>query len=493
MVVRSSCCPFYLIAIRYVTIASEVDSCHILIGHLGGIAIHGLCKDGIRIEVGHTHLTATEVGWCTIDTVIGIGGEQTFIRLIDNRRQMLMRASVNIAITQRLSKEQIVVGPYRSPRNDRVTILVDIFTLPSSYVVALRNLTGGITEVTIIEPLFHIAHLWCLRNPLFQWYALRRIVSIRTWIVSRTRHIFRTFRIGRQRTINMSGEVFIRLSGAEVDAIVIAFTQVEAIQVVSHFTVIESLIRHLAGLTAGIESRITLRIVAVHHLNTVRIRRITRIAEYCIHLLRISREGCRRRLYPTVLYEAITLVSHTGRSERTSNSEVIHITAKFSEERIRQSRYLVSVTMHITTETGLACDRSYGLTGRRTIRHRTINICTQDELQILSPTDMATQRSMSLEGARLDESILIQLIFRWCEQTQVEEILQLIQPIFILAWVIIVHRRVVIDINLCWAVHISTVYIEVIILIAFHHLTQVVIVGHLHWHTIRIGLTQISL
>ena len=224
-----------------------------------------------------------------------------------------------------------------------------------------------------------------------------------------------------------------------MDAIVIAFTQVEAIQVVSHFTVIESLIRHLAGLTAGIESRITLRIVAVHHLNTVRIRRITRIAEYCIHLLRISREGCRRRLYPTVLYEAVTLVSHTGRSERTSNSEVIHIAAEFAKERIRQSRYLVSVTMHITTETGLACDRSYGLTGRRTIRHRTINICTQDELQILSTLDMTTQRSMTLECTCLDESILIQFTLCRREQTQVEEVLQLIQAILTLAWVIITY------------------------------------------------------
>ena len=47
-------------------------------------------------------------------------------------------------------------------------------------VLTFRNLTGGITEVTITEPLFHIAHLWCLRNPLFQWYALRRVVRMTT-------------------------------------------------------------------------------------------------------------------------------------------------------------------------------------------------------------------------------------------------------------------------------------------------------------------------
>ena len=71
-------------------------------------------------------------------------------------------------------------------------------------------------------------------------------------------------------------------------------------------------------------------------------------------------------------------------------------------------------------------------------------------------------------------------------ECKVEEVLQHIETILAVS-------GVVIDINLCRAVHISTVYIEVIILIAFHHLTQIVIVGHLHWHTIRIGLTQISL
>ena len=46
---------------------------------------------------------------------------------------------------------------------------------------------------------------------------------------------------------------------------------------------------------------------------------------------------------------------------------------------------------------------------------------------------------MSLEGARLDESILIQLIFRRGEQTQVEEVLQFVQAILILAWVVITY------------------------------------------------------
>ena len=73
-----------------------------------------------------------------------------------------------------------------------------------------------------------------------------------------------------------------------------------------------------------VECCITLRIVAVHHLYTARVHRITWITEYSIRFRCFRSGGI--RLHPAVLYKAITSISHTRRGKGACDTKVIHIT-----------------------------------------------------------------------------------------------------------------------------------------------------------------------
>ena len=81
-----------------------------------------------------------------------------------------MCTACHVAVSQRLTKEQVVVRPDGSKRNDIVAIVINIFTFLSAYVIGLRNSTAGIAEVSIIEAMLHI----CMQRTMDEFRRIKK-------------------------------------------------------------------------------------------------------------------------------------------------------------------------------------------------------------------------------------------------------------------------------------------------------------------------------
>ena len=203
-----------------------------------------------------------------------------------------------MAIGQLLSEVDIVVRPYGRISHGAC---FSSSNYPHAFVVGLRNCTSGIDEVTVRITALHIAHVAILGSRLSR-------------IVARQRRF-------RQRAVLVL-QVFV-LNGRTVEnMIVVTLVEVEAVQVVSHRTVVEFRLRHRMSIAGSVVLRI--RIVAVDSLLEVRVCR--------------SEDGLdatvRRTagINPAVLHVAITSVNHTSRGERTGDTEVIDTATELAEQ-----------------------------------------------------------------------------------------------------------------------------------------------------------------
>ena len=192
--------------------ACEVDGSHILVGLDGGLVLLALCKDSIRVEVGRLHGAAAIVGWCTEHAVALCRCLHQITLLDDMRRQLLVGQVLEMVVVQRLTEEQIVVGPDRRVCPARLGIAF-------IHVVGYRAV--GIDEVTIAE------------------------TSPNVWVVDGL---------------------------ATCPVAVVTVFQIEAVEVVGHLTVVERLLGHLRGIAArmtGFAIGVACGIVAVDELRSL--------------------------------------------------------------------------------------------------------------------------------------------------------------------------------------------------------------------------------
>ena len=286
------------LAVALVVIAREVDGRHarvglvLSVGRLGG-------HDGIRVEVEGSQLLVAEIGRCTEDAVRLRNRLQRMAvaRLVQMRRHLLMSTdtSVLVAIGERLSEEEIVVGPQRPVSEAAVVVGLQ------TDIIVFRNHTVGIEEVDVVVrvAVLHIA-------------------------------------------------VGVDLVGSS-SLTVVTLLQEEAVQVVGHLTVVELLFRHATcdAVTAvgGLVIACGGGIVTVLYLSR-RADLVTRIAEDGIDIGIGGGAG----LHPAVLHIAVARIGDTGRGERAAGAEVVDMAAEVAEERLVKSADGIALTMERTGE-----------------------------------------------------------------------------------------------------------------------------------------------
>ena len=286
------------LAVALVVIAREVDGRHarvglvLSVGRLGG-------HDGIRVEVEGSQLLVAEIGRCTEDAVRLRNRLQRMAvaRLVQMRRHLLMSTdtSVLVAIGERLSEEEIVVGPQRLVSEAAVVVGLQ------TDIIRFRNHTVGIEEVDVIVrvAVLHIA-------------------------------------VG----VDLVG------SGSLT---VVTLLQEEAVQVVGHLAVVELLFRHATcdAVTAvgGLVVACGGGIVTVLYLSR-RADLVTRIAEDGIDIGIGGGAG----LHPAVLHIAVARIGDTGRGERAAGTKVVDMAAEVAEERLVESADGIALTMERTGE-----------------------------------------------------------------------------------------------------------------------------------------------
>ena len=229
-----------------------------------------------------------------------------------------MGAVFNMSVVQGLTEVDIVVGPDRCIVGYiHLLIANSLLHYPDTLIDIVRNSTFCIDVVTISKAVLYIA------VKLLSIF-LQRIVSVSLRIVARSHILWQT-------AVSICLQILIRLLGTLPCAIVVvvALVQVEAIQVVGHLTIIERTVGHHAGIASGMRCLtvgIAFGIVAVLNLCSLIIRRVAKDSLYSI----IYCSG--RTLYPTVLYKALTRIGYAGTSKRTSDTEVIDLTAELVEQ-----------------------------------------------------------------------------------------------------------------------------------------------------------------
>ena len=274
--------------------------------------------------MSHTHLLRTEVGWCTIDAVTLFAQRQYRVALSDMSRLLLVRTSCTIAVVQRLSEEDIVVWPdggigdfvARLPRHHSHT-----------HIVSFGNGTASIDKVTILITFLYIAHIAILR------FVICRIVAC--------------LQVLRQDAVLPLQVLVLRYTG-QCSMVVIAFVQIEAIQVISHGSIVELTFSHTRWDTVSacmvgifVRSVIFFLIVTVHDADRSLVCNICRITKYRFRGL--SRSICCAN--PTVLHITLTRFCYTSTCECTRHTEVIDIAAEATEQRVVQTADGIAVAM----------------------------------------------------------------------------------------------------------------------------------------------------
>ena len=230
--------------------SSKVNSRHARIGLFPVVArfrcwLRVGCKIDRRIEVGHTHLLTAIVGWCTIDAITLVCTRQTATALHDRRRHFLMRSQIIPTVCQRLSEEEIIVRPNRSELDD--VVIICIFDSILSYIIRSRNTTISVTEVTVSITLLNIS--------------CRAKISVAAIM----------FCLPTQRTLICFVETLIIISRVYL-LVTVTLIEVEAIQIVSHLTIVEGsawfLCRHILAIgERSVQSRFAIfLIIAVDYL-----------------------------------------------------------------------------------------------------------------------------------------------------------------------------------------------------------------------------------
>ena len=281
--------------------------------------------------------------------------------------------------------------------------------------------------------------------------------------------------------------------------------QVETIEVVSHSTVVEGLCRHRTSQTTRVavirchRIGVGVQIITIDNLQTLVRCFIRRIAEDTADA---GIHGRCRRHCPAILHEAFTRIGNTCRGERALDTSVIDITAEFSEQRVVETRDIVSVAVEVTFEALHVIAKAVLLTCYRVPSASMLQITMQDYIKAFAASYAAVHRHVAIQRIirvvrviiRQDDfiTIFIQLIFPFficsigrIHITQIDEVLQQVETVLIVL-------AIVFDIDLRGAVHVLMVYV-VVVLLGIHHLLQVVVVSDRELHGIRVGLAQIGL
>ena len=138
---------------------------------------------------------------------------------------------------------------------------------------------------------------------------------------------------------------------------------------------------------------------------------------------------------------------------------------------------VVAVTMQVTLE-------AVGFIANRGPREGTAwhsDVGVHKELQVITSLDVFIHDGMASERASSCNHTVGYSLGRRVQQAEVEEVLQLGSSV-----------GGICNINLALALHILVIHI-VVVLHVFHHLCQVVVVGHAHLYMVRIGLAEVCL
>ena len=141
-------------------------------------------------------------------------------------------------------------------------------------------------------------------------------------------------------------------SECRLDMVVVTLEEIEAVQVVSHCTIIEGVGRHRTSQAVMVIIRCVvwqrIWIVAVHAL----VAFCGRITEDCLDIS-VEATGS-TGVNPAVLYITIACISNTCRGERTCHTEVIDITTEVAKQGVVKAVNMVTITMEVTREAMLS-------------------------------------------------------------------------------------------------------------------------------------------
>ena len=313
--------------------SGEVDGGH----HLGIDLLGAVGRlDGevcLRVEVGGTHTAVAEVGRCAEDAVAAFACFQSSAVSHDSCRHALV-GICGVAVGQLLTEEDIVVGPDGRPAVFLLLIAIFILdlSLPIAFILVGRDDTTSIAEVAVLEAVLDV----CKTNFLSIDVARRAVVRVAIVVL----HVLKHWLV-----VIADGEVTVsHLALTRRNSLVaVAFVQVEVVQVVGKFTVVESMFGHwrrlagrvIAGSAGIVGTLVVVVVVAVDSLVDVVADRIA-ATEDCLGAG--GKTAGRTGLHPAALHIASTRVGHAGAGERTCDAQVIDAAAEVTEKRTCRSR-----------------------------------------------------------------------------------------------------------------------------------------------------------
>ena len=274
--------------------------------------------------------------------------------------------------------------------------------------------------------------------------------------------------------------------------VAIALVEVEAVQVVGHFAVVEgkvglSLCHAMIGGIGLIG--LAFLVIAVDNLYRLFAGTSGRLAEDGID----AAVGSACGVDPAVLDIAVAGIHDSGTGELTGHAEVIDLAAELAEERVVEAAEGMAVAVEGALEAGfffvyLGGSRIVLSGDGRPRRRAVVDVGAQEELKMLAGCHVRVHRLMSGEcGMAGDAAIAVE--GRTGKHAQVVEVLQEVESVLRAA-------AVVVDVDLrlyLQTVEYLLVVDIVVVVLVVHHLLQVVVVGHADRHVVGVGLAQGSL
>ena len=264
--------------------------------------------------------------------------------------------------------------------------------------------------------------------------------------------------------------------------VVVALVEVEAIEVVGHFAVVERLALLLDGIAMIIGMRylgvgIVGRIVAVDYLDEMRGAGTCRFVEDGMY----AGEVCARSADPAVLDVARTLVHDTSRGEAARDAEVIDVAAEGAEERVVQSADGIAVAVEDAFEAlSVVADwRPVGVLQRS-------DVALEEELEVSASLDVFVHSEMAIDGAAAGDGGRVAVAVHRVVESEVVEVLQEVKLALG-----VVGAFAVVDVDFAGTGNVLMVNEQVARMV--HHGVDVVVVGHGELHGVGVRLAEVGL
>ena len=124
--------------------------------------------------------------------------------------------------------------------------------------------------------------------------------------------------------------------------VVVTLEEIEAVQVVSHCTIIEGVGRHRTSQAMTVTCSVVWQRIWIIAVDTL-VAAACWIAEYSMDASGETAGRC--GVNPAVLYIAATRIGNTCRGERTCHTEVIDITTEVAKQGVVKAVNMVTITM----------------------------------------------------------------------------------------------------------------------------------------------------